>query len=343
MTRTKTELEEWRDLFDLAGRFQSGSHWDHMTEDMIFAVKDPKINNVGYCFVMGEMGEHFALAVYRDLDKLIETRERSIDDHPDPFEMLQLQDCLMVSFEERKYLAKEDLDLIKDTGLRFRGKDSWIMFRDYKPEYVPVLPDKEGRDFLKICLEQTIIVADRARAGNIIFDKKEKVLTRVMGKSKGEMVWKDRYLEPDCRPPRPIRLGIPVWNFSERDIDKDKTFEISSFNIKAPVKDGKGRPYFAKALLIMLSRSGFILKMEMMHPKDYPQKAIEVMDEFFGTIGWLPYEILTDMPELRLILEHYLKETKVKIQMKEDLKAVKELKEGFDRDFLGVGIKKKMR
>ena len=44
---------------------------------------------------------------------------------------------LQASFEDRGHLQKEDRDVIKKLGLKFRGANSWPMFRNYAPECSP--------------------------------------------------------------------------------------------------------------------------------------------------------------------------------------------------------------
>jgi len=340
MPWTKAELEEWRELFQLAEKFRNGSYWDHIAGEDIFGVKDPKTGEIGYCTIMGEMGEHYALAVYRDFAKFMEIMDRDEDEIPDPFEILMLQDCLMASFEDRRYLIKADQELLKELNLKYRGKDSWIKFRDFKPDYVPEIPDKDGRDFLKVCLEQAIQMGERAREDNVIFDKGDSILTRVQGTSKGKTVWKDRYMEPQYKMPSLV-IEVPVRDYSEKTLDRNKTFEISSFTARTPVGDGEGRPYFPKALIVAMSRTGYVLKMELLPPKDYPHGILPVLDHFFQTSQWLPETILTDKPEIRFLLEMYFKRSKVTVQMKHTLMAIRELKESFDNEFPGFDRRRK--
>ena len=75
--------------------------------------------------------------------------------------MLALQDCLMVSFEDRQLLDTPDRDISKAGGLMFRGRNAWPLFRSYLPGYEPrFLTAAEARR-LTVALAQALLVAER--------------------------------------------------------------------------------------------------------------------------------------------------------------------------------------
>jgi len=65
----------------------------------IFGVQNPANDEIGYCCIMGRMGEHFTLAVYlgtEGLDGYLKIQSGEI--LPDDLDVLHLQKCLMASF-----------------------------------------------------------------------------------------------------------------------------------------------------------------------------------------------------------------------------------------------------
>lgn len=97
-----------------------------------------KNDEIGYCCVLGNAGECFGLAVYlgsEGLEGYLKMQSGEINTYST--DMLHLQKCLMVSFDDSEFLQKEDLDLIKALGLKFKGRNSWPMFRNYQPGYYP--------------------------------------------------------------------------------------------------------------------------------------------------------------------------------------------------------------
>ncbi len=87
------------DLIALALQFRIEKLWECLDDSMIFAVclSDGKI---GYCCVMGNGGEHYALGLYKGVSGFttyINSINRSLSS--DPFEIFQTYDCLNCDFE----------------------------------------------------------------------------------------------------------------------------------------------------------------------------------------------------------------------------------------------------
>jgi hypothetical protein len=103
-----------------------------MWDSDLFGVQNPENGEIGYCCVMGGAGELFALNVYLDSEGLDGYLKMQSEEHYPPHEdMLHLQKCLMASFEDRKYLQKEDFQIIKKVGKSLfsssptKGQDDW--------------------------------------------------------------------------------------------------------------------------------------------------------------------------------------------------------------------------
>ena len=57
-------LDEWRELYAAAVAFRDLRPWEWMCGTDLFGVLSPETGQVGYCCIMGEMGEYLALVVY---------------------------------------------------------------------------------------------------------------------------------------------------------------------------------------------------------------------------------------------------------------------------------------
>ncbi len=116
-------------LYDLALAFRNAKLWKRLYDSEIFAVSLSN-GEIGYCCIMGCLGEHFALAVYigeQGLDSYRRLQEMS---HV-PMNALQAQEfmlsqyCLQCSFETKDLLSPKEL-----AAVRGYGKDRGITFRD---------------------------------------------------------------------------------------------------------------------------------------------------------------------------------------------------------------------
>jgi hypothetical protein len=97
-------MDEWRELYEAAVALGEAAPWQWMWDSDQFGVQDPESGEIGYGCVMGRLGEHFALAVYRGSEGLAglwRMREAGPRAQRDPAEVLSWQNCLMASFEDR--------------------------------------------------------------------------------------------------------------------------------------------------------------------------------------------------------------------------------------------------
>ena len=135
---SKPNLEELRKLYAAAIEFKELAPWNWMRDNNLFGVMNPENGEVGYCCVMGAIGEHFALGVYLGSEGLASLVKISSGvNYGDAEDALCIQKCLMASFEDRKYVQENDVNQIKDLGLNFRGKNEWPLFRNHSPGFVP--------------------------------------------------------------------------------------------------------------------------------------------------------------------------------------------------------------
>jgi hypothetical protein len=132
-----------------------------MSETDVFGVEDPESARIGLVSVMGALGEHFLVAVYRDLEAFYRMRRLTPDDiRHDPAQILNIPH-LQASFEDRGFVEAQDHRIIKELGLRFRGENAWPVFRSYRTGYHPWYLEPEEVLRLSVALEQLLDVAPR--------------------------------------------------------------------------------------------------------------------------------------------------------------------------------------
>ncbi|HPG57518.1 MAG TPA: hypothetical protein PKW98_06855 [Candidatus Wallbacteria bacterium] len=206
--------DEWEKLFEAAGAFKDAACWEFMNDFDLFAVKDPVSGVIYYCSVMGRGGQMFGLAAYKG-EKGFAGYKRILNGEfeENPMDAMCIQDCYMISFEDREMLFKRDLELIKALGLKFRGRNAWPQFQDYSAGMAAAgIETAETIKLLTIILEQSLQIAERFMENETMLKTRpgartEKCLTRVMETVDGTPVWKDKWMKPrpyvepapDCR------------------------------------------------------------------------------------------------------------------------------------------------
>jgi len=253
-------LAEWKALYQAAKEFGEIKPWKWMTETDIFGVQNPLTGEVGYCCVMGELGEVLAMSVYPGtggLQGYMNIMEGHVEeDDPD---MMFAQDCLMVSFEDRDDLEKEDMALIKKTGLKFSGKKAWPLFRRYEPGFFPSPVAGEDVKYLTAVLQQAKGVCLRLKEDKNLLIHPEENVYMVRVPDSGSNKWVDAWM-----PPAPLQKTDAPAPLDELRIQKIKkiakhspvTWEVDFFFAPTPIAGE--RPYFPYAIMIAGSGTGLI-------------------------------------------------------------------------------------
>ena len=325
----------WSELYQTAQQFKDLKPWEWMEDSDLFGVMNPDTGEIGYCCIMGMLGEVFGMAVYRGTESLkVYHRIQSGDIPEDPNEILRIQNCLVVSFEDRSELDKRDLKVIKDLGLKFRGRNTWPMFRSYTPGYLPwYLTEGEAR-FLIYILEQTINVAKRVRSNPTLIKSRVKgsYFVRVLEQQGEKITWEDKWLEPETSD-APVKLFIPLDDKRIKAI-KSKTqtrkgiLEFDCFMGPFVIQEGE-RPYFPSVCLWIDKESFFILRNQLVKGRDDWTDIYEEFMKLFEQMDWLPAEIHVTKNEALQILEPLCDKLDIKLYEVNVLEAIEQVKEDF--------------
>jgi hypothetical protein len=187
---------EAKQLYDLAIQVKKLAPWRWMEETDVFGLANPDTGELGFASVMGNVGEYEAVAVYLGAAGLYDFIDFQADESATPDRLIEMPH-LQAAFSDREYLEKEDRDLIKQLGLKFRGPNAWPMFRSYRPGYLPWFVTRAEARFLIHALFQVIDVAKRVRddpnpiqpVGRV---EKDGHWMRAAHREGAELIWEDQ-------------------------------------------------------------------------------------------------------------------------------------------------------
>ena len=327
MKELKPSIDDWKPLYDVMLEFRKLECWEWMYDSDVFGVQNPANGEIGYCSVMGNLGEFLALAVYigtKGLETYIRVRDGEIN--AGDIELLTCQKCIMASFEDRNALKDKDRGIIKELGLKFRGHNEWPLFRDYTPGYYPWYLTKEQIPYLTMALQQTIKVAIRFKEDRdiLVSPDKEDFLVRVPKKTKSGLQWKDEWLKPE--PFENKQSLIPkIEESSLEEINanverNDGIWEIDVFPAPMPVSEKVGeRPYYPYMMLFVDGNVGVPFNFGFTNQQDHIK---EFVDKFLNSIlqFGIPSEVLVRSRKVYEIL------IAIAEQLDIELTAVKKLK-----------------
>jgi len=334
MSGISPSIQEWRELYGAAMEFKEAACWNWMWDSDVFGVQDPVSGEVGYCCVMGKAGEHFALAVYLGTEGLMGYRKtQRSGDSLSPFDALLLQKCLMASFEDREHLTRRDLQVIKTLGLKFRGRNSWPLFRSYLPGYVPWYLNCEEAKFLDVALRQAVDVALRFRDDPELLTPplKNRYLVRVPRRERGGTVWRDEWLEPVPLDKEGSGAEPTDTNHLDRvrllNLECQGIWEVDFFYFPQAVQEKEERPYYPRTILVVDHYSSLVLECHLAKPEGFASELQEAFLEVVERIGVLPREVLVKREESFRLLEPIASRLRIKLRKVKGLPALEEAQE----------------
>jgi hypothetical protein len=337
MDTPKPTLDEWRRLYEAAMQLKQQAPWEWMWEDEVFGVRNPETGESGYVSIMGANGEHLALAVYlgsEGLDGFWRMEHGEMEE--DPAFLLEVPQ-LQASFEDREMLHKDDREVIKALGLKFRGRQAWPLFRSYVPGCAPwFLTPSEAR-FLAVAIGQALDVSRRLLDGRELADQSEEE-DQYLFRVQTELGWEDQWLRPEPIPVRPppvvdTRRMERMRNELPR---KDFTLEVDLFALTTFVKDEEDeRPYLPYQLMVVEAETGFIIGGELLVAKPsldavWEQVGHKVLDAV-EQLGGRPYRIAVQSERLQNLLVPITAGLGIRLQFADRLPALDEAREIMER------------
>ena len=329
MSEKSPTSDEWGRLYAITGRVKDLAPWKWMTEDNVFGVRNPERDEVGFVSVMGAGGEHFAVALYQsavalyDFLALREVGREGTAGGVVTERLLEIPQ-LQASFEDRGHLEKEDRDTIKNLGLKFRGANSWPMFRNYAPGMFPwFLTSSEAR-FLTTALEQLLDVAPRVRDDEDVIrgEKDDEFLVRVPRVENARLVWEDKIMrvpEPELKKAAPAPLDPQLLESLKKLPEVTNVIEIELTMLPMPAREKKDRPFFPYLLMLVDASSGLILGNDMLQPlpsldamrAEFPTKVAE----YLLKLGVKPLKIAVRTERTAQLLAPLAEELGIRIKM----------------------------
>jgi hypothetical protein len=328
-------LDEWRRLYDLAVQVKALAPWRWMTESDLFGVQNPETKELGFVGVMGMIEEHYAVSVYRGAEGLyrfwaVEQAAPFID----PLELFQIPQ-LQASFEDRDFLETEDRAVIKQLGLKFRGRNAWPLFRDYRPGFAPWFIDSAGAQFLIYAMEQLLEVAPRAQKNPNWLDQGdiERYVVRVRHKQKG---WVDQVkrIRPPKADPIDVMMDFDLLEAAKNLPRSQQPVETDCFLIPAQIGEKGTRPYYPYLLLLVNAQDGLIVNLELLEPHPSVEAMwgtvpLTLLQRLAGT-GFIPQEIRVRSPLLAALLQGVAQTLKIRVQPAPVLPALDEARSGLE-------------
>jgi hypothetical protein len=343
MGQAESTQEEWRRLFEAAIQFKRLGCWEWMDNDDYFVITDPETGETGYCVVLGAGGIDYGLNVYVGPKAGAFLQEIS-----DPFggslgrdreELMYSTHAITVNFEDREVLDKEDLNLIRELGYKFRGSRQWPLFRSYEPGLIPWGLNGWQVRFLTVALEQTMGVAERFRENEELYFEHdeadegigEKRLHRVPQITESGIVWRDEWLpwkaegsliEPYTYPDE-IRLQ-QIRNSLKKSND---IWETDFDYVPVAIGDRGERAFYPRLCLWVHQENGMILDAKILQQPDCREFYVAQMIALLEKANRKPARIETGSTKAYLALKNSAERIGIPLRVNPMVEGLLEAKE----------------
>ena len=295
-------------LCQLASMIQQMLPWRFMAEKDVFGFQDPETSELSFISVMGQLGQHRAVAVYRGVEGLYGLRhfEEALDADPKSdaahdmfFEIPQIQ----LEFGPSAQLEKRDRAMIKSAGFKF-SKDQQPQFRSYRPGYLPWFITRDEATHLIYALTQTLNVASRFFSDPNVLPLNKDVedreyLMRIPRMKESVPSWEESIFTVDPPPTQLSPFSLEDSTVTElNELPRYGAMEVDVFVLPARVGGRNERPRLIYGLLSVDAESGFVLGMELL-------EATEGIDLMFANLSeklasqWLEHAMVPQQLKVR--------------------------------------------
>lgn len=343
-SKNKPSLAEWKELYELAVKFEKLAPWEWVFDTDVFGVQNPETDEIGYCVTMGRNKEFYGFAIYQGAEGF-DILDKIASGYYVGEDAKYVQKCLMMSFDKRDYLEKGEMDIIKEIGVRFDNRNFWPQFRDYSPGYYPWYISQAQARYLIIALQQALELLPKVKEDQemLAIQASNKFLIRLANKKDGKINWTSKHLPPDV-----IRDKESIPEISEenevlvRRIKKNipvhgqMIWELDYFYFGEPLRDkedDESRPYFPKLLLIVENFSGAVMSACLSEPSMV--RVVNFRKAFLEAIikhKIIPQKLHIRNSELAEMLFPLVKFLGIEIVMTNELNMFDEAKDSFNRD-----------
>jgi len=292
--------EECRPLYELLGRVRDLAPWEWMEEDEIFGVQDPDTGEFSFVSIMGQAGEHYAVAAYQGMRGFYGFMNLLAAGPDMGLEGVLQTPQLQASLEDREMVEQHDRDQMKALGLKYRGRQAWPLFRSYRPGHLPWYLEPGEARILRHVLEQVLEVAPRVRENPEILipeDDDDNYLVRVAERDGPNLVWRDTAMTFGA--PQPLDLTIQMDNElleMVKGLPKSRTRLDADFIVVPGSIGAKGeRPQLPYMLILVDATKRIVLDIKVLTAEPsleamWGRLGIEVLG-MIGATGFIPKEI----------------------------------------------------
>ena len=304
---TEPSSEQWLALHEAFREYCQAAPWQWLDDTQLVAIDHPSAEYRGYCVVLGSGGREFGLGVYRGDEGLagyLALMAGGVAE--ESHEVLDFTNSLSALLADRELLNKEERDLIRSLGLRYRGRGQWPLFQTAQPGHLPWKVDSSEAEFLTMSLRSMIDLSSPLGNGEISVDStidSRKLLVRSFQDGEWHSRWETLLLpmpQPAPNYPDLDRLR----RLAESRPSTDSVWELSIFYFHVPLRQDRGsRPHFPVFAMLVHTESGYVVTEHFMEPDPSDIDRQELVAKLLEALPGLPSEVIVSTPRMAQLVQ----------------------------------------
>lgn len=174
----KETLEKWRKIYNFAEMIGAYDPWELFAEENTFALIPKGTRDEHFFSFLAQSSGQYGIAVYPSANAYVAAQCRLQGANPKQEPTFDLQDAVILLWADREDVRKDNYNLIKALGLKFRGRGAWLHFQQYRMGYVPRQVQEQDLDRLLDDLGNLWMMVRAVYEENLKtnFDKREAVV-----------------------------------------------------------------------------------------------------------------------------------------------------------------------
>ena len=314
---TSKQKKVWEVIYHNMMDISKWQPWRDFSEEIPFVYETMGGKRKFYFTLFGKTSKIKGICCYSSMNEYLTARTyRDITESNEPD--MPLQNALVGTWVDNGEVSKANKELIKELGLKFRGKGGWLQFEAYEVQYTPRSLNEKEAEQLADALDHFRQMMEPYYLGGLQIDFRENgMLVRSYNK-KNKLwanTWKTSETQLDGAAPR-IELQ-PNDKLAEmkRLTLKKYALELDEMLLPMPqkVKGEKGRGYFPMAIFAVdASKKKLIGMVETNQEEDSDVTLFDTLYELIKKNG-KPKQIKVCNPILAGKIDDFCKQIGVKL------------------------------
>lgn len=341
-------------LYEAAFLYKKTKLWKKISGQEPFSIRFTD-GTEGTVVIMGQAGDHCAVAVYPGEDALFSYFQIATEQPGDVWylenERIMMQDCLQLVFDNKEYLFEKELETARSYAdrnkIRFSGKNAFPHFVRYSPARFPwhLQNEKEERLILEAVEAATALSAamGRKKPCELGFTEISPFTAQIplMTCEQGKWVLSGTRDLPKIGSRKPA-WAVPVPDAGKMTQIREKrakdTLEARIIMMSSPILDKEGgAPFFTFTLIGVYREKNIVLPPHLVQnlEKEAGMIADHLLDQMI-TMNWRPARILAEDERTFAFLSPLAEGLGAKLSLESELEVLDDVLDDFLRHTGGM-------